>query len=252
VLGDHPVACTVGGTVLAAVVVVVLDLAGVLPWPASAGRPAAAGRPALAGRPAAGGVTASGGSTASGGASAAGEFLTAWRAHLMASWSVDEVVARTPTSGATVRFDVHEAQAPPMSVSVGNGTVSARRGATEVACGPGAPGQPYACRSAPAPLTWQQSVDQQMAALAAELQGPRPFFSVRRAGGGCWAFTLVQPAQAVPVVLGRGATFCLDTATGALRSSEVQRVGAVDRVTVVSSHAPATAGDLALPAGAGA
>jgi hypothetical protein len=54
------------------------------------------------------------------------------------------------------------------------------------------------------------------------------------------------------VVLGRGATFCLDLATGALRSSEVERIGAVDRVTVVAAHAPSSAADLALPYGVAA
>jgi len=229
VLGDHPVWCAIGAGVVGAIVVAALAVSGTLSS-SSAPRPSSPGA-----------VPPS-----------AAAFLSAWRAHLTASWSVDEVVERTTTSGSTVRFQVHEAQDPPNSVSIGNGTVAARRGATEVACGPGTGGSTYACRSAPAPLSWQRDVDQQIAGLAAEVSGPRPYFSVHSAGKGCWAFTLVVPPQNVPVVLGRGATFCLDLATGALRSSRVQRVGAVDQVTVVSGHAPATAADLALPPGASA
>lgn len=222
-LGDHPVWCAIGGGVAVAVTVVVLTVTGALPR--------------------------SSGPSGRASASAGAAFLAAWRAHLMASWSVDEVVERTAASGAKVRFQVHEAQDPPDSVSIGNGTVAARRGATQVACGPGTGASTYACRSAAAPVSWQQSVDQQIAGLKAEVSGPRPYFSVHQSGAGCWAFHLVVAPEAVPVVLGRGATYCLDLVTGALRSSEVQRVGAVDRVTVVSAHAPAKAADLALPAG---
>src|SRR4029077_13046921 len=130
-------------------------------------------------------------------------FLAAWRAHLMASWSVDEVDERTTPWGATLGFAVHEAQSPPDSVMVGNGTVSARRGQVQVACGPGAKGQPYACRTAPAPLSWEQDVDRQVAALRAEVGGPGPSSAAQRAGPGCWTRVRPQPSQDVPVVLGR-------------------------------------------------
>jgi hypothetical protein len=225
-LGDHPLWCAVGGAVVGAAVVFVLGLTGALP---SSPRPSVAAPPST---------------------SPAAAFLAAWRAHLMTSWSVDEVDERTTTAGATVRFQVHEAQDPPNSVLVGNGTVAARQGPVELACGPAGGSRPYACRSAAAPLTWPQQVDRDVAGLRAEVEGPGAYFAVRATGPGCWAFDLVKPPQAVPVALGRGATYCLDLATGALRSSEVQRVGAVDRLTVNAAHAPATAADLALPAGA--
>jgi hypothetical protein len=225
-VGEHPLWCAAGGAVLGALATMGLALAGALP---SAPRPGAPG----------------------GAPSAADGFLSAWRAHLMASWSVDEVDTRTTAAGARLSFDVHDAQAPPDSLLVGNGTVSARRGDVELACGPGRAGQQYACRAARAARSWAQDVDDQVAALRADVEGPLAFYRVEGAGAGCWSLVLVKPAQAVPVVAGRGATFCLDPGTGALRSSEVDRVGAVDRVTVVRAHAPAGAADLALPAGVG-
>jgi hypothetical protein len=170
----------------------------------------------------------------------------------MASWSVDEVDVRTTATGSTLRFDVHDAQAPPDELLIGNGTVSARRGAVQVACGPGRAGQQYACRSVRTGVPWAQDVNGQVAALRAEVEGPAAFYTVRDAGPGCWSLVLVKPGAQVPVVAGRGATYCLDLATGALRSSEVQRVGAVDRVTVTAVHAPAAPADLALPAEVGA
>jgi hypothetical protein len=168
----------------------------------------------------------------------------------MANWSVDEIDERTTTSGAVVRFQIHSAQAPPDSVLVGNGTVAARRGSVQLACGPGAGGVGFTCRSAAAPLTWQQDVDRQLAALASEVSGTRAVYNVTAGVSGCWSLVLKVPSAVVPVVLGRGATYCLDAATGVLRSSVIERVGAVDRVTAVSFHSPATTADLALPAGA--
>ena len=230
-LRDHPVRWAVGAAALGGLAALGMALSGALP---STG-------PALP-HP----VAASTSDPA-----AAEAFLGAWRAHLMGSWSVDELDERTTTAGKRISFEVHDAQSPPYSVLVGNGTVAARQGELQVACGPGSRGQPYACRSVPAARTWAQDVDQQLAALRADLVGPGAVYAVRAAGAGCWSLVLLHPAQ-TSVIAGRGATFCLDLATGALRSSEVQRDGAIDRVTVVTTHVPATAADLALPTGASA
>ncbi|HVM67616.1 MAG TPA: hypothetical protein VMU14_22270 [Acidimicrobiales bacterium] len=254
---EHPLWCGVAGAVLGGLAAAGLALAGALPSIAPTPAPPAPGSaaaPGPAARPA--GAAVPGAAAAVPGAAAAvpgvaERFLAAWRAHLMASWSVDEVDVRTTTSGSTLRFDVHDAQAPPDAVLVGNGTVSARRGGVQLACGPGRAGQPYACRSVPTALPWAQDVDRQLATLRAEVEGPAAFYTVHDAGPGCWSLVLVKPSAEVPVVAGRGATYCLDLATGALRSSEVQRVGAVDRVTVTAAHAPAGPADLALPSGVG-
>ncbi len=232
-----------GGAVITAALAAGGALPSVAPVPSAAsGAPVGTG-----GVPGAGAsVPGSPGGGSSGPATA---FVAAWRAHLGSSWAVDEIDERTAASGAVIRFEIHRAQDPPDSLVLGNGTVAARRGPTELACGPGT-GTGLACRSAPARLSWAQDVDAQVAALDAELFGPRAVYRVSAAGQGCWTLSLAVPSAAVPVVLGLGATYCLDTATWALRSSVVHRVGAVDRVTVVSAHAPATAADLALPPGA--
>ena len=54
----------------------------------------------------------------------------------------------------------------------------------------------------------------------------------------------------LPVFVDRGARYCFDPATHALRLSVIQRVGAVDTTTSVTVRAPASTADLALPAGA--
>ena len=204
---------------------VVLGVAGWLPTPS---RPPSAGTPAAA------------------------AFVAAWQAHLMGNWSVDEVDQRTAASGATISFQIHHAQAPPDSLETGGGTVAARQGDEEVACGPGSTGTGYVCRSAPAPRSWQQDVALQMAGLRGAVLGPEAVFSVSADGPGCWTLSLRVPAATVSVLLGRGATYCLDPGTWALRSSVVHEDGAVDRVTTVVTHAPATPADLALPRGASA
>src|SRR6516225_4599503 len=75
--------------------------------------------------------------------------VAAGQAHLQADWSVDEIDQRTTASGASISFQIHHAQAPPDSLETGGGTVAARQGDEEVACGPGSTGTGYVCRSAP-------------------------------------------------------------------------------------------------------
>jgi hypothetical protein len=226
---EHPGWSAAVGAVAGVVGAVALGVAGWLP--SSSLPPVAAPPPAAAPDPAA-------------------AFVAAWQAHLMGDWSVDGVDQRTADTGATISFQVHHAQAPPDSLDTGGGTVSAREGDVDVACGPGASGAGYVCRSAPDPRSWQHDVALQIAGLRAVVLGPEAVFAVTNDGPGCWTLSLRVPAATVPVVLGRGATFCLDPASGALRSSLVSEDGAVDRVTVTVTHAPATPADLALPPGA--
>jgi len=175
-------------------------------------------------------------------------FLTGWRAHLSSSWSVDQVVERRADSGATLSFAVHEAQRPPDSVRVGLGTVSARQGSTQLACGP-TRGSQTVCRRLPAPTTWAATVDSQLAALAALVEGPSAVYRVTTDRAGCFMLALVVPPAQVPVSLERAATYCLDPASGALLSARIQRDGATDVTTTTAHHAPAVDADLALPAG---
>ena len=181
---------------------------------------------------------------------AAAGFLQAWRAHLLSSWSVDQVLERATTAGATLRTSIHEAQRPPDRVRTGGAAVDARRGSTVIACAipPGA-AHPV-CRTGPAAQTWTQEVDAEIALLARLVSGARPVFAVTDVGRGCYDLTLQRPPNVVPVSLGRGSEYCLDPATGAVLRSRVQRIGAVDTVTTTEQHAPARDVDLALPADA--
>ncbi|GAC1542232.1 MAG: hypothetical protein NVS3B12_30160 [Acidimicrobiales bacterium] len=181
---------------------------------------------------------------------AAADFLVAWRAHLLASWSVDQVEERTTTSGATLRFTLHEAQRPPDRVRLGGGATEARRGFTLIACAVPPQGDHPVCRQAPTRRTWRDDVERDMTTLQGLVEGPGSVYGVLAPSPGCWDLILRRPQESVPVVLGRGSQYCLDLATGELLSSRVQRVGAVDRVTTVARHAPATDADLALPADA--
>ncbi|GAC1532088.1 MAG: hypothetical protein NVS3B12_09210 [Acidimicrobiales bacterium] len=181
---------------------------------------------------------------------AAADFLVAWRAHLLASWSVDQVEERTTAGGATLRFTLHEAQRPPDRVRLGGGATEARRGFTLVACAVPPQGDHPVCRQAPTRRTWRDDVERDMAALRTLVEGPGALYGVLAPSPGCWDLVLRRPEESVPVVLGRGSQYCLDLTTGAVLSSRVQRIGAVDRVTTVARHAPATDADLALPADA--
>jgi hypothetical protein len=176
-------------------------------------------------------------------------FLAAWRLHLTTSWWVDESVERTEPNGSAVRFTILEAQRPPDSIEIGGTTISARQGATAIACAAG-PSSGYACRRAPAEGTWIDQVAAAMAALRRVLTGPAPVYRVVVGGPGCYQWVLRIPVADLPVSLPRAAQYCIDPVTGIVRSSRVDLSGVVDTVTVVAQHAPATAADVALPADA--
>lgn len=178
---------------------------------------------------------------------AAAAFLAAWHAHLLASWSVAQVEERVTTKGATLRIAIHEAQRPPDRVREGGAAVEARRGSVLIACAVPPGGDHPVCRQAPAAQTWAQGADSEMAVLARLVSGVQPVYAVTARPGGCFELTLRRPPESVPVSLGRGSRYCIDPATGAVTSSRVQRVGAVDTVTTTEAHAPARDVDLALP-----
>lgn len=181
---------------------------------------------------------------------AAAGFLAAWHAHLLASWSVAQIEERVTAAGATLRIAIHEAQRPPDRVREGGAAVEARRGSVLIACAVPPGGDHPVCRQAPTSQTWAQGTDAEMAILARLVSGDRPVYAVTARAGGCFDLTLRRSPESVPVSLGRGSRYCIDAATGAVTSSRVQRVGAVDTVTTTELHAPARDGDLSLPADA--
>lgn len=183
--------------------------------------------------------------SASAGSAPADAFLAAWRAHLSSTWSVDQVGDRTTDAGAHLRLAVHEAQRPPDRVRTGLGSVDARRGSTLIACA-SASSVPL-CRTERASGSWQEAADAEISGLRGALTGNTAVYSVAASGPGCFQFTLRRPAAVVPVTFGRGARYCLDPSSGAVLSSTVERVGAVDTLTTVEHHSPATDADLALP-----
>ncbi len=177
----------------------------------------------------------------------AAAFVAAWRAHRLASWSVDEVDARSFPSGATIRFEIHEAQRPPDSIRLAGGTASGRRGSTEIGCATPEGSSHPICRLSPAAHTWAEDVDTEVAALTRIVEGPGAIYRVTALGGGCYQFETRVPAAQLSVLFGRSARYCLDARTGAVVSSRVVVVGAVDTITTTDVHAPATDADLALP-----
>ncbi|HEY2430642.1 MAG TPA: hypothetical protein VGI06_17025, partial [Acidimicrobiales bacterium] len=153
-------------------------------------------------------------------------------------------------AGATIRFQVHEAQRPPDSVRTGGGTVDARRGSVLIACSTPAGGSHPVCREGPAPGTWRQVVDAQIAGLRPFLTGPLRVYRVVALARDCFRLDLVVRATRLPPALALGARYCIDPGTQAVLSSSQRLAAAVITITATSVHGPATDADLALPAGA--
>ena len=222
---DHPGWAAVAGGLAGAVIAAAVSLAG-LPH-----RPTPAPPPPVT-------------------ASAASAFLDVWRAHLLASWSVVQIERRTFPSGSSVSFEIHSAQRPPDSLETAGGTVSGRQGSTQFACATSPRTGHLLCRKVASGVTWQQYVDGYVAALRAQITGPRALFGVAAVAHDCFVFEpIVTPAE-LPVLFGRGARYCFDAPTGALVCSAVNVVGAVDTLTTIELRSPATTSDLVLPAGA--
>jgi len=222
---DHPGWAAVAGGVAGAAVAVALGLAGLLQRPAPSPPPP---------------VTAA----------AATDFLAVWRAHLLASWAVVQVERRTFASGSSVTFEIHAAQRPPDSLEIEGTTISGRQGSTDFACATSPRTGRLLCRKVESAVTWEQYVDSYVAAVRAQISGPDALYGVARGGHGCFVFEPIVPPANLPVLFGRGARYCFDAPTGALVSSTVEVVGAVDTLTTIDLHAPATTSDLKLPAGA--
>jgi hypothetical protein len=181
---------------------------------------------------------------------AASAFLTAWRAHLLGSWAVVQVEQRTFPSGSSVSFDIRSAQNPPDSLETEGGTASGRQGSTQFACATSPRTGRLLCRRVQSETTWEQYVDSYMAAVRAQISGPTALYGVAETGHGCFVFEAIVPPAHLPVLFGRSARYCIDATTGALISSTVDVVGAVDTLSTIDLHSPATASDLKLPAGA--
>jgi len=222
---DHPGWTAVVGGLAGAVIAAVLGVAGLLDRGSPSPPPPAS-------------------------ASAAQDYVAAWRSHLLASWAVVQEARRTFPSGASVGFEIHSAQRPPDSLEIESSTISGRQDSVRFACATSPRTGRVLCRKVAAGTTWDQDVDASVAAVGAQVIGPHALYGVAETGHGCFVLEAVVPTAEIPVVLPRGARYCFDGATGALVSSRVQVVGAVDTLTTIDLHAPATASDLALPAGA--
>jgi hypothetical protein len=173
-------------------------------------------------------------------------FLEAWRRSRLSTFFVALRFERRTSGGQGLASEVRIAQRPPDRLSVGLGSIDARRGGRRLACATGADGSLRCRDGGPAP-PYAQEVDDEVALLRGYLSGPNPLYGVRARRRGCYELELLVPIPAPPY--GRRARFCFDPSTGALVESEVERAEATDRQQAVEVRATVGDADLAPPAG---
>ena len=168
-------------------------------------------------------------------------FVRAWRRSLTATYVARQVVERRLVSGRSFSSEVTITQRPPDRIRDDSGGLSGRVGGRRFGCVPDA-----GCRFGGLAPPYSREVAEEMDLLRAMVAADPPLYRVER-GAGEECYVLVLQARILAPPYGEDATFCFDTATGALRRSIVHRAEATDTTTTVDLRADVRAADLALP-----
>lgn len=172
-------------------------------------------------------------------------FIEAWRESRSATFVASGTFERfAPSTGARLVSEAYLAQDPPRRVQRELGGVQGRDGDRVLLCPLLPDGETGACRfGEPSGTSYAESVDAEVAALAAHVRGDRPLYAVSEGGPGC--FDLRRLRFDPVAVYGQAARFCFDPETGAptLRQVEFDG-GVVERVVYTEIRTDVSAGDL--------
>jgi hypothetical protein len=171
---------------------------------------------------------------------AADAFLAAWRRSRLATWAVDARFERRLADGRELTTEVHLAQRPPDRVSIGLGSVEARRGGRRLACATATDGA-VVCRDGGPARPYRDEVDAELRNLAGYV-GARGFYAVAAEAGRCFRLRLRVAILTPPY--GQRARFCFDPDTGAPVRSELERREATDRTVAFRVDGRPTDADL--------
>ena len=168
-------------------------------------------------------------------------FLAAWERKLTGTWVVVSAFSRTTEDGRTLNGEIVEVQRPPDRLRRGLGSVEGRIAGRRIGCAATVAGSSE-CREGGIAPPYDEEVAAELALLRGYVLGPTRLYTVIADRSGCFHLRLVQRMLAPPY--GEAARFCFDAATGALRSSEVSRGGALDVTRAVEVRADVTDADL--------
>ena len=182
------------------------------------------------------------------GEAAARALLDTWRQSRSATFVVESDFSRTLPDGKQLKDSTRVVQRPPNDrLTFGFGSIAGRLGGRIYRCAGAADGSSTCLTSTTAP-DYASEVESEVAALASNVQGPRPAYRVvdfADSPGFCYRLDLAVALPAPPY--GRQALFCFDRATLAPTLTVVERAEATDRTEARTVRGQVTDADLQVP-----
>lgn len=171
----------------------------------------------------------------------AAELVAAWERSRHATFvATGTYERRSDVSGATISSEDVVAQRPPRRLHRQLGGVEGRDDDRLIVCPAGVPGEgeePAPCQlGAPGGLTYDESVEREVAGLRSLVQGDDPIYVVTSPEPGCFDLELRRVEPRAP--FGVAASFCFDAATGAPSARQVRHAGGIVEVLIVTDIRP--------------
>ena len=171
-------------------------------------------------------------------AAAADRFALAWQRTREGTYvAAGTYERRSELTGASLSSEDIVAQRPPRRLHRQMGGVEGRDDNRLIVC----PAPPADEEERPAPCTlgppsgpsYAQDIADEVAALRAMTIGDRPLYRVRASSPGCFELTQLRIEPRAP--FGVRASFCFDSATGAVAMSRVRHAGGTVEVVVATA-----------------
>ena len=177
------------------------------------------------------------------GQEAVDEFLAAYER----SWMVEAVVVsetrRTMPDGRELAYEQRLVQRPPDDrLVIGAGSAVGRIDGRALRCSSATGPVPQCVNGEEPTQDYEEYVDEQLAALADQVEPGVGMYEVTRTGDGCFRLELRLRTFTPPY--GIESTFCFDEELGVLRDVEVVRPEATDRTTAIEVRTTVTEADL--------
>lgn len=158
-------------------------------------------------------------------------FVEAWKRMRSGTWSVDSKYVRTSASGQNLTGEVHEAQRPPQRVRTAFGTTTIDQPGKTVICAPSSAEVKGGCRTSDGGESFEVANNREVATVQDLVTGVDQAYAVAQVSRHCFELRAVGAKAGT---WGKKATFCFDSATGAIQQSTILRGEITDTITATS------------------
>jgi hypothetical protein len=181
-------------------------------------------------------------SEAEAGADPAGDLVEAFRRSRTATYRATGTFERTAPDGERIAAKVEVVQRRPDRLLRQFGEVHGRRGDRELRCPAPTGGEEPECGLGPPGKGFDELVEDEVEAFRVLVSPPDPLYEVRRLSGSCWRMTRTRndPRSGY----GLETELCVDPASGALRSVEIDHGRIQERTAYDAITTEVTSADL--------